>query len=135
MTAALALVTEAVGPGWERDLDVGDSLLRREIHNLAARYRFCAERAGAPAVDEDDVVRAVRFARDLDLNVAVRGGGHSVAGMALNDNGLVVDLRHMRAVTVDPAAEAVRVAGPAPAAPPGGDSGSPDGPRFRVTCC
>ncbi|MGW6738489.1 FAD-binding oxidoreductase [Streptomyces sp. NPDC055013] len=65
----------------------------------------------AQCVDEDDVARAVRFARDLDLNIAVRGGGHSVAGMALNDNGLVIDLRHMRAVTVDPAAEAVRVAG------------------------
>ncbi|MFG2555214.1 FAD-binding oxidoreductase [Streptomyces sp. NPDC048581] len=65
----------------------------------------------AQCVDEDDVARAVRFARDLDLNIAVRGGGHSVAGMAVNDNGLVIDLRHMRAVTVDPAAEAVRVAG------------------------
>lgn len=65
----------------------------------------------AQCVDEADVVRAVRFGRELDLNIAVRGGGHSVAGMALNDNGLVVDLRHMRAVTVDPAAEAVRVAG------------------------
>ena len=65
----------------------------------------------AQCVNEDDVVRAVRFARDLDLPVAVRGGGHSVAGMAVNDGGLVVDLRHMRAVTIDPAAEAVRVAG------------------------
>ncbi|MEU0209196.1 FAD-binding oxidoreductase [Streptomyces canus] len=65
----------------------------------------------AQCVNEDDVVRAVRFSRDLDLPVAVRGGGHSVAGMALNDGGLVVDLRHMRAVTIDPAAEAVRVAG------------------------
>ncbi|MER5200880.1 FAD-binding oxidoreductase [Streptomyces sp. NPDC002755] len=65
----------------------------------------------AQCVDESDVVRSVRFARDLDLPVAVRGGGHSVAGMALGDGALVVDLRHMRAVTVDPAAEAVRVAG------------------------
>jgi FAD/FMN-containing dehydrogenase len=65
----------------------------------------------AQCVDEDDVVRAVRFGRDLDLNIAVRGGGHSVAGSAVNDGGLVVDLRHMRAVSVDPAAEAVRVAG------------------------
>jgi FAD/FMN-containing dehydrogenase len=65
----------------------------------------------AQCVDEADVVRSVRFARELDLPVAVRGGGHSVAGMALNDGGLVVDLRHLRAVTVDPAAEAVRVAG------------------------
>ncbi|MFF0163380.1 FAD-binding oxidoreductase [Streptomyces sp. NPDC005263] len=65
----------------------------------------------AQCVDETDVVRSLRFARSLDLPVAVRGGGHSVAGMALGDGAVVVDLRHMRAVTVDPAAEAVRVAG------------------------
>ncbi|KOU65613.1 FAD-binding protein [Streptomyces sp. MMG1533] len=65
----------------------------------------------AQCVDEDDVVRAVSFGRDLDLKIAVRGGGHSVAGMALNDGGLVVDLRRMHEVTVHPAAEAVRVGG------------------------
>ncbi|MEH0582296.1 FAD-binding oxidoreductase [Streptomyces sp. B21-108] len=65
----------------------------------------------AQCVDESDVVRAVRFARDLDLHIAVRGGGHSVAGQALGDGAVVVDLRHMRAVMVDPADEAVRVAG------------------------
>ncbi|MGI5141047.1 MULTISPECIES: FAD-binding oxidoreductase [unclassified Streptomyces] len=58
-----------------------------------------------------DVVRAVRFARDLDLKIAVRGGGHSVAGMALNDNGLVVDLRRMHAITVHPGSASVRVEG------------------------
>jgi FAD/FMN-containing dehydrogenase len=65
----------------------------------------------AQCAHEDDVVRAVRFGRELDLNIAVRGGGHSVAGMALNDNGLVVDLRRMHGVTVHPGAEAVRVEG------------------------
>ncbi|MFC4507996.1 MULTISPECIES: FAD-binding oxidoreductase [Streptomyces] len=65
----------------------------------------------AQCVDEDDVVRTVRFARDLDLPVAVRGGGHSVAGQALGDGAVVADLRHMRAVAVDPAARTVRVAG------------------------
>ena len=65
----------------------------------------------AQCVDEADVVRAVRFGRDLDLSIAVRGGGHSVAGMALNYGGLVVDLRRMRTVTVDPTAQAVRIAG------------------------
>ncbi|GAA4000379.1 FAD-binding oxidoreductase [Streptomyces plumbiresistens] len=65
----------------------------------------------AQCADEDDVVRAVRFGRELDLKIAVRGGGHSVAGMALNDNGLVVDLRRMHGVTVHPGAEAVRVGG------------------------
>ncbi|MFJ5553043.1 FAD-binding oxidoreductase [Streptomyces sp. NPDC093225] len=65
----------------------------------------------AQCADAEDVVRAVRFARDLDLAVAVRGGGHSVAGMALCDNGLVVDLRRMHEVTVHPAAKAARVQG------------------------
>ncbi|WP_109005708.1 FAD-binding oxidoreductase [Streptomyces rishiriensis] len=67
--------------------------------------------AMAQCVDESDVVRSVRCARDLDLPVAVRGGGHSVAGMALGDGALVVDLRHMRAVAVDPAAGTARIAG------------------------
>ncbi len=58
-----------------------------------------------------DVVTAVRFARDLDLPIAVRGGGHSVAGMSLGDGSLVVDLRRMHEVTVHPAAKAVRVEG------------------------
>ncbi|MEV1084830.1 FAD-binding oxidoreductase [Streptomyces sp. NPDC050211] len=65
----------------------------------------------AQCANVDDVVRAVRFGRELDLNVAVRGGGHSVAGMAVNDGGLVVDLRRMHEVTVHPGAEAVRVEG------------------------
>ncbi|MBK3576872.1 FAD-binding oxidoreductase [Streptomyces sp. MBT65] len=65
----------------------------------------------AQCVDEADVVRAVRFGRELDLPIAVRGGGHSVAGMAVGDGALVVDLRHMREVTVHPAARAVRIAG------------------------
>ncbi|MFF5707299.1 FAD-binding oxidoreductase [Streptomyces sp. NPDC012794] len=58
-----------------------------------------------------DVVTAVRFARELDLPVAVRGGGHSVAGMSLNDGGLVVDLRRMHGVSVRPAARAAYVGG------------------------
>ncbi|WP_225838221.1 FAD-binding oxidoreductase [Streptomyces sp. NK08204] len=65
----------------------------------------------ARCADAADVVRAVRFGRDLDLHIAVRGGGHGVAGTALGDGALVVDLRRMRAVTVDPAAEAARVQG------------------------
>ncbi|MEU9006775.1 FAD-binding oxidoreductase [Streptomyces sp. NPDC048551] len=65
----------------------------------------------ARCASEADVVTAVRFARDLDLKIAVRGGGHSVAGMALGDAALVVDLRGMHEVTVHPAAKAVRVGG------------------------
>jgi FAD/FMN-containing dehydrogenase len=50
-----------------------------------------------------DVVAAVRFARDHDLEIAIRGGGHNVAGTAVCDGGIVIDLSGMRAVRVDPA--------------------------------
>lgn len=59
----------------------------------------------------DDVVQAVRFARDEGLGIAVRGGGHHVAGSSLIEGGLVIDLSPMRAVTVDPAAQTVRAEG------------------------
>jgi FAD/FMN-containing dehydrogenase len=59
----------------------------------------------------DDVVAAVRFARERDLLVAVRGGGHAVAGHAVCDGGLMIDLSLMKAVRVDPAARTARAAG------------------------
>lgn len=55
-----------------------------------------------------DVQRAVEFARRYDLLVAVRGGGHNVAGKALCDNGMVIDLSAMKRIRVDPAARTVR---------------------------
>lgn len=55
-----------------------------------------------------DVIEAVGFAQEHDLPVAVRGGGHSVAGDGTCEDGLVVDLSGMKSVRVDPAAERVR---------------------------
>ncbi|MGZ8740847.1 MAG: FAD-binding oxidoreductase [Gaiellaceae bacterium] len=52
-------------------------------------------------IDLADVVTAVLFAREADLPVAVRGGGHGVAGHCIGDGSLVVDLRLMREVVVD----------------------------------
>src|SRR5574338_121337 len=56
-----------------------------------------------------DVASAVRFARAHDLLVAVRGGGHNIAGNAVCDGGLVIDLSPMRQVRVGPAARTARV--------------------------
>lgn len=58
-----------------------------------------------------DVVAAVKFARANDLLVSVRGGGHNVAGRALCNDGLVIDLSAMKGVIVDPQARTVRVQG------------------------
>ncbi len=56
-----------------------------------------------------DVVAAVRFARDHELLVAVRGGGHNIAGNAVCNGGLQINLSAMRAVRVDADARTVRV--------------------------
>ena len=58
-----------------------------------------------------DVVDAVNFARAHNLLVAIRGGGHSVAGHSSCDGGLVIDLTRMRGVDVDPVARVARVQG------------------------
>ena len=58
-----------------------------------------------------DVAAAVRFARDRDLEIAVRGGGHNVAGTAVCDDGIVIDLSAMRAVLIDPASSTAQVQG------------------------
>jgi FAD/FMN-containing dehydrogenase len=55
-----------------------------------------------------DVVAAVRFARERDLLVSVRGGGHGVSGHAVCEGGLVIDLSPMKAIDVDPKGRTAR---------------------------
>jgi FAD/FMN-containing dehydrogenase len=55
-----------------------------------------------------DVVAALRFARESDLAIAVRGGGHSFPGLSTCDAGIVVDLGPMKGIRVDPAARTAR---------------------------
>jgi len=80
----------------------------RKVHNglidkrpaLIARYRCVA-----------DIVDAVKLAREQKLEVAVRGGGHNIAGHSLCDGGLVLDLSLLNRIRVDPAARTVRAEG------------------------
>jgi FAD/FMN-containing dehydrogenase len=58
-----------------------------------------------------DVVDAVNFAREQGLVLSIKAGGHNVAGNAVNDGGIVLDLSQMRGVHVDPDAQTVRVQG------------------------
>jgi FAD/FMN-containing dehydrogenase len=58
-----------------------------------------------------DVVETVQFARDHDLLVSVRGGGHNIAGKAVCEGGLMIDLSRMRSVAVDPGNQTARVEG------------------------
>lgn len=62
----------------------------------------------ARCTSREDVAAAVRFARMQDLTLAVRGGGHGVAGFALCDDGIVLDMRPMKRIDVDPAARTAR---------------------------
>jgi FAD/FMN-containing dehydrogenase len=63
------------------------------------------------AVDDADVMAAVRFARDNDKLLSMRGGGHSVPGFGTNDDGVVIDLSRMRGIRVAPRTERARVQG------------------------
>jgi FAD/FMN-containing dehydrogenase len=65
----------------------------------------------ARCADADDVAAAVGFAATHDLPLTVRGGGHNVAGTAVVDSGLVIDLSAMRGVQIDPTGRTVHVQG------------------------
>ena len=59
--------------------------------------------------DASDVQVAVDFARDTNALLAVRGGGHNIAGSAVCDGGVMIDLSLMKSVKVDPIARTARV--------------------------
>ena len=80
----------------------------RKVWNGAIDRR---PRAVARCVDEADVQTAVRFATEHGLEIAVRGGAHSMSGAAVLDDGIVIDLSRMNQVRVDPDARRAVVAG------------------------
>jgi FAD/FMN-containing dehydrogenase len=94
----------------------GELILPGEASYDEARTIFNAMIDRRPAViaqceNAHDVARAIGFGRERGLEIAVRGGGHGVAGKALTDGGVVIDLRRMNRVTVDPDAKTATVGG------------------------
>jgi FAD/FMN-containing dehydrogenase len=87
--------------------DAGYEEARRVHNGLIDRRPALVARCHGTA----DVQAAVRFGRERGLEIAVRGGGHNVAGNAVCDGGLMIDLSAMRGVHVDPRARRARAQG------------------------
>jgi FAD/FMN-containing dehydrogenase len=92
-------IITAEDPGYEE---------ARKVHNamIDRRPRVIVRCAGA-----DDVVAAVNLARENELDLAVRGGSHSVPGFGTADDAVVIDLSGMQAVEVDPETSTARAQG------------------------
>jgi FAD/FMN-containing dehydrogenase len=93
VTAPADLAVPAVRPG-----DPGYDAARAVFNTMIDRRPLAILRCRNAA----DVVEGIRYARAHDLTLSVRGGGHGVAGNAVCDGGVVLDLSGMRAVSVDP---------------------------------
>ena len=92
---------------WTRPGD-GDYDERRALFNAMIDKR---PRMIAACSDASDVRAALNRARADGLDVAVRSGGHAVAGQSSNDDGLVIDVRAMKSIDIDPVARTARVGG------------------------
>jgi FAD/FMN-containing dehydrogenase len=86
-------------PGWDVARSVWNGMVSRQPIGVIE------------AASADDVTAGIAVAREAGLPLAIRGGGHNVAGNGTVDGGLVIDLRAMNAVTVDPATRIVTVGG------------------------
>jgi hypothetical protein len=87
--------------------DPGYEKARQVYNGMIDKHPQCIARCA----DVADVITAVNVAREHDMLVAVRGGGHNGAGLGTCDDGLVIDLSRMKGIRVDPAARTVQVEG------------------------
>jgi FAD/FMN-containing dehydrogenase len=78
--------------------DQGYDVVRRIYNGSVDRKPAAIVRAAGAS----DVIRAIAFAREADLPLSIRGGGHNVAGRAVCDGGVMIDLSTMKSVRVDP---------------------------------
>src|SRR5215210_4208152 len=93
---------ELIQPG-DSDYDEARKVYNGSINKRPRMIAHCADVA--------DVISCVNFARENDMLLAVRGGGHNGGGLAVADDALVIDLSSMRGVRVDPEERTVRVEG------------------------
>src|SRR5207237_3974078 len=93
---------QMIGPGNEQ-YDAARTVYNAMIDKRPALIARCA--------NVGDVITAIKFGREQDLDVAIRGGGHSGGGLVLVDGGLTIDLSPMRWVRVDPDAGPAQAGG------------------------
>jgi FAD/FMN-containing dehydrogenase len=93
---------ELVGPE-----DAGYEEARQVYNAMIDRRPALIARCATP----EDVAAVVGFARDRDMLLAVRGGGHNGGGLGVCDDGVVIDLSKMKQIDVDAANRTVRVGG------------------------
>jgi FAD/FMN-containing dehydrogenase len=87
--------------------DEGYDQARRVLNGMIDKHPVAVLRAA----NAGDVIAAVNFAREGRLNLAIRGGGHSVPGFGTVDDGVVIDMSNMRGVRVDPRQKTARAEG------------------------
>ena len=110
VTPDSALLEDLAGRVSGRVLRPGDDAYAaaRQVHNgLIDRNPAVIVRCRSAA----DIAAGVRFARAAGLDISVRGGGHNVAGRAVADDAVMIDLAEMKGVTVDPDARTARAEG------------------------